>query len=337
MPAAGRAGAVERLEHALQLRRRDARAPIDDAHDHPPTARLSIARGLVMPLPRPRRSGRLPGARASPRTARARTDTGCPPEWRRAFSSTFTNARSICTGSTLTSGSSWIDRQAELLRRCGELDERGADQLLHGGPVAPRLRRAGFQSRKVEQVVDEPRQPARLLADHRRHLGALVRGQRRRADRLAGGGDRGQRRAQVVRHGAQQRRLDRVGPAQGGRLDDIAKQPLALQRRAQQRLQRRNDALLQAAQARPPGCPRRPAACPVAWCRRAAGTRRFARRPRRRPSRSPPSSAPALARDAPRRSAVSRQGSRRATAGAPSPPPGRPPGGARRRLAPARA
>ena len=45
------------------------------------------------------------------RTARARTETGCPPECLRAFSSTFANALSICTGSTLTidGASSQID------------------------------------------------------------------------------------------------------------------------------------------------------------------------------------------------------------------------------------
>ena len=45
---------------------------------------------------------------------------------------------------------------------------------------------------------------------------------------------------------AQERRLDDVGAAQRGGLDDLALQRLALQRGAQQRLQRGYDALLQA-------------------------------------------------------------------------------------------
>lgn len=52
-----------------------------------------------------------------------------------------------------------------------------------------------------------------------------------------------------MRHGPQQRRLDGVRPAQGGGLDDPAQQRLALERRAQQGLQRRHNTLLQPAQA----------------------------------------------------------------------------------------
>ena len=74
--------------------------------------------------------------------------------------------------------------------------------------------------------------------------------QRRRADRLAGGRDRRQWRAQVVGDRPQQRRLDHVRTTQRRRLDDAAEQRVALERRAQQRLERRHDPLLQPAQAR---------------------------------------------------------------------------------------
>ena len=60
-------------------------------------------------MPGPRSTTRtinLPPSPANGRTARARTDTGCPAECRRAFSSTFTNARSSCAESTRTSGRS---------------------------------------------------------------------------------------------------------------------------------------------------------------------------------------------------------------------------------------
>ena len=59
---------------------------------------------------------------------------------------------------------------------------------------------------------------------------------------VAGGEDRGQRGAQVVRDAAQQRGLELVAAAQRLRLDHLGLQPVALQRGRQQRLQRRNDA-----------------------------------------------------------------------------------------------
>ena len=64
-----------------------------------------------------------------------------------------------------------------------------------------------------------------------------------RADR---GEDRRQRRAQVVRDGAQQRGLEHVGAAQRARLDHLALQRVALDGRAEDRLERRHHALAQA-------------------------------------------------------------------------------------------
>ena len=60
----------------------------------------------------------------------------------------------------------------------------------------------------------------------------------------------GQRRAQVVADRAQQRGLQHVAAAQRARLDDVGEQRLALERRREQRLERRDDALAQAAQRR---------------------------------------------------------------------------------------
>ena len=62
-------------------------------------------------------------------------------------------------------------------------------------------------------------------------------------ERLAGGHDRRQRRAQVVRDRPQDGGLDLVAAPQRARLDDLGGQPLALERGPQQRLERGSDAL----------------------------------------------------------------------------------------------
>ena len=64
VPAGGRAGAVERLEHALELRRRDARAAIDHAHDH-----AVARRPLLLGAARRRRPPPLATGRRAPRQA----------------------------------------------------------------------------------------------------------------------------------------------------------------------------------------------------------------------------------------------------------------------------
>ena len=100
--------------------------------------------------------------------------------------------------------------------------------------------------------VDDRRPPARSRSssDSVGEPSALGRGE-----------DRGQRGAQVVRDGAQQRGLELVAAAQRARLDDLALQRLALERRGEQRLERRDDALLQALERASDGVARAPAAC----------------------------------------------------------------------------
>ena len=108
--------------------------------------------------------------------------------------------------------------------------------------------RPGLQPREVEQLVDEPGQAARLLTDALAKLLALPGAEPRGANRGAGRDDRGQRRAQVVRDGSQQRRLDRVRVAQGPRLHDLGLQGVAIEGGGQQRLERRHDSIAQALQ-----------------------------------------------------------------------------------------
>ena len=70
------------------------------------------------------------------------------------------------------------------------------------------------------------------------------------AERLGGGEDRRQRRAQVVRYRPQHRGLDLVAAPQRAGLHHLARQRLALERRREQRLERRHDPLARDARRR---------------------------------------------------------------------------------------
>ena len=118
MPGAVVARAVERLEHPLELRRRDARA-------------------------RGRRCARGSGCA----TCRARTDTGCPPACRALFSSRLAKARSSWAASARTSGSVVGDRELELRRR-GHVVDRGPQDLVERAPVRVRLGPRAASSRE---------------------------------------------------------------------------------------------------------------------------------------------------------------------------------------------
>ena len=74
----------------------------------------------------------------------------------------------------------------------------GEQHLLDRDGFAPRLHTPGLQAREVEQLVDQRRQPLALLDHSGAHLVAFLAGERARAERVAGGHDRGQRRAQVM-------------------------------------------------------------------------------------------------------------------------------------------
>ena len=122
-----------------------------------------------------------------------------------------------------------------------------------------RLRPAGLDPCEVEQIADEALEPRRLLGDHGCELAALLVGDRLGLESAGGGGDRGQRRAQVVRHRAEQRGLHDVRAAERLRLDDLRLELVAAPRRREQRLERRDDPVLERDRAPTDPCPRAPA------------------------------------------------------------------------------
>ena len=169
--ARGRARAIERLEHALELGRRDARAAIYDAHDHAPSRRTPAGarcRRLVIVVASPVGHARQPSHSA--RAHRHRMPARVAPCVLEHVHERALHLHRIDAHERQL----FVDRQAELLGARAQLGERRADQLLDRSPVAARLRRAGFQAREVEQVVDESREPLGLLADHRRELALLL-------------------------------------------------------------------------------------------------------------------------------------------------------------------
>jgi hypothetical protein len=211
-----RARSVERLEDALALRRGDARAAIHDTDDDalpdgPRTERdgmpARVARGVLQDV----REGTL--------------------ELRRVRAH---------------EGQVALDRDVERARRQGEVVDRRLQHLVDRARLGARLGGVGLQAREIEQVLDEARQPLRLLLDAARELAALpvldVVGRQRLRRRH----DRGDRRPQVVADGPQQRGLDDVAAPQRPRLDDVAEQLVALLRRGEQRLELRHCPLLRA-------------------------------------------------------------------------------------------
>ena len=232
-----------------------------------------------------------------------------------------------------------LDRRPSPSRapRCSTAER---DDLLDRAPVAPRLGRARLQPRQVQQLLDQTREPRRLLDDRSTPSSSRSRGvERRRAHRVAGGDDRGQRRAQVVGDGAQQRGLQDVRAPQRLRLDDLA-------------LQRARGPARRASSASSAGTtrvrqPLRRALVEVRAARRSAAARPA-------PTSSGIARLAAVARrarcaiDAKRRSSASRElrgpraaaprrRSRRRAACAPSRPRGRPPRGGAAPRPPARA
>ena len=123
-------------------------------------------------MPGPRSTKR---SRMRPPTSRARTETGWPPEWRWAFSSRFANARSSWAASARTGGRSASIATLKASGGQAEVVDRGAHDLLDRAPLGVRLGGVGLQAREVEQVVDQPREAARLVGHRRGELGALRR------------------------------------------------------------------------------------------------------------------------------------------------------------------
>ena len=188
--------AMERLEDVRQQLGRDAGPAIDHA-DHQPAAGHARAE-----LDRD-------GRRRSAARSRCR----------------FANTRSSCAASARTSGRSAVERDlhGHGRGRRGRAPPRRTSSIEHQsrrGSASPACSRERSSSLSISR--DSRSASSTTTAPSSSPLGRL---DRRRADRVAGGEDRRQRRAQVVRDGAQQRGLDHVRAPQGLRLDDLRLQP----------------------------------------------------------------------------------------------------------------
>ena len=280
-------------------------------------------------------AGAMPGPRSTTRTSsrppltRARTETGSPPEWRAAFSSRFANARSSCAGVGEDQRQVAVDGELHAAPPGRPADvDRLAQHLLDRAPVAARLGRARLQPRELEQLVDQAREPRALGSHAGRELAPLLVARGRRGERLGRRDDRRQRRAQVVRDRAQHGGLDLVRAAQRARLDDLARERVARERRRR-------------AAPRAPGARRRPPRRAASWGRAACrGARRRARAGappsarRRRPprARAGTTAGRRRARSAARPARARRRGRARRAARGPARPRGRPRGPRRTRL-----
>ena len=223
--------------------------------------------------------------RAARRPARARTDTGWPPEWRAPFSSRFANARSSWAASARTSGRSRSSASANVGAGAVELVDRGCARPRRASTQSrPRLGRAGLEPREVEQLVDRAATAAAPPRDRRpRARARSASSSARRAERPGGGDDRGQRRAQVVRDRAQQRGLHarRCGAARASRRPRRAARRARARRRAAPRATGRRAPA--AAAASPRAC--RPGTSSVpSWRRPVAQRERDPAGRRRRPA-----------------------------------------------------
>ena len=168
--------------------------------------------------------GRRRARAGAPPLARARTEIGC------AAASSATRVLEQVRERALELGGVGehqrqvaIDRELEALGRRPARRDRLAQHLVDRAPVAraaPPRRPASRERSSSLSIRRESR--SRLRADPGRELAPLAAVSVGRGERLAGGDDRGERRAQVVRDGAQQRRLDLVAAAQRARLDDLA-------------------------------------------------------------------------------------------------------------------
>ena len=114
------------------------------------------------------------------------------------------------------------------------------DQRAQVVPALLRAQAAPLNAREVEQVADDPVEPLRLLLDR---LGEprplrVAPGHVPLAQAAGGGDDRGEGRAQVVRHAVEEGVLQLVGAPQRLRLGGLAAQPGALDRQAELRRHR---------------------------------------------------------------------------------------------------
>ncbi len=208
--AGRRPSAVERLEDPLAFRGADPRPLVDDADDDAAPAALRTHRH------------RQPARVAS-----------------RVLEQVRERALEL-RGVGLDRGDVGIDRQADI-DAAFEALARGEHHVLERDPVKPGLGAASLELGQVEELLDQRREALAFLDDGRAELAAILVGQRRRAERVTRRDDRGQRRAQVVRHRAQQRGLDVVGAAQRGGLDRLVLHRVAAPGDRDERAERRHD------------------------------------------------------------------------------------------------
>ena len=132
-----------------------------------------------------------------------------------AFSITFVNAASRNTGIDARPGVAAGRRRARPpgQRSRREALERADEQIVELERVRPGAQHAGLDPAQVEQVGDQSVEVLDLALDGIDALAFAPRSSRRPPERAGRGADRGQRRAQVVRHGLEQRRLQRVALA----------------------------------------------------------------------------------------------------------------------------
>ncbi len=111
-------------------------------------------------------------------------------------------------------------------RRVRRLGDGLLEQIVDRPERTLRRRRARLQARQIEHVLDQPAQPRDLDSDRLEQPGAIVARQveLRALEPVDRGAHRRERRAEVVRDGVEDDRLDRVRAAEPSR-------PLAARRR----------------------------------------------------------------------------------------------------------
>ena len=166
-------------------------------------------------------------------TARACTRTGRSPPNFCALSSRLNSTCSIRPESPATNGrsSARLISNTRVGKGLARPLDRGAHDVAEVDQFALRLQRAGLDARHVEQVGDEAGQPRRLLLDAGEQILPALRRQRRveLAQRRRRAGDRGERRAQVVRERGEQRRAQLVVGLEARRLQRLARQRRAVE------------------------------------------------------------------------------------------------------------
>ena len=260
-----------RLTGCVRRQREHERRPLARPATPPRASPFASAkpRAIARPSPRRARSPRRRRAGTARRSARAPA-TGCPArgrstrtstrlavsttctrtgsssgEYLSAFSSRFASTRSICRASTRTAGGSVRQRHldapplvAELRRAPARRGRRPARPRARAGPRRPAAGRGRAGCRRARS--SRPASPRIVSTSSRSSSSSSSRSGRARAladVRIAISG-----RTQIVADRAEQRRLDRVAPPQRLRLERLACETLPVDRDAEQRRERRQEA-----------------------------------------------------------------------------------------------